>query len=103
MSRHYRMTVEVVCHNEDKSEAIVRACKEEWPFDMDVISMAGEGKEYLRGEETTDEFAEKVSRAVWAANGGFCEVSIRCYDLENIPCDSYMYDEETYKEWLEPQ
>jgi hypothetical protein len=98
MSRLYRMCVEVTGHDEAKSEAIVDACNGEWLFDMDSLSMTGVGEDCLYGGEDTEEFAQRVSKAVWAANGGFCEVYIRCYDLENIPCDSYGYDEETFKE-----
>ncbi len=92
------MDVEVLGHDEEKVQDIVRACNGEWCFEMDEAFMTGSGEDCLHGGESPEEFALRVSKAVWAANGGFCEVYIRCYDLENIPCESYEYDEETFKE-----
>ena len=105
MSRLYRMNVQVLGYDTEKAEAVVDACNEEWDFDMEVpedsqahASLEGTGEGWLCGGESEEEFAQQLSKAVWKANGGFCEVYIRCYDLENIPCESYEYDEETFKE-----
>ena len=105
MSRRYRMDVEVMKYDTEKVDAVVDALNGEWEFNVegptDLIgdeALGGTGESCLCGGESEEEFAQRVSKAVWAANGGFCEVYIRCYDLENIPCQTYEYDEETFKE-----
>ena len=105
MSRYYRMDVEVLKYDTARMEDVVDACNGEWEFNLegptDLIgdgSLRGTGEDCLYGGESPEEFAQRLSKAVWKANGGFCEVYVRCYDLENIPCESYEYDEETFKE-----
>lgn len=105
MSKFYRMDVEVRKYDTSKMEAIVDACNGEWEFNIegptDLIgdgSLRGTGESHLCSGESEEEFTQRLSKAVWKANGGFCEVYVRCCYLENIPCESYEYDEETFKE-----
>jgi hypothetical protein len=35
--------------------------------------------------------------AIWDANGGFCLVDVRAVYLEELPYESYTYDEDDFK------
>jgi hypothetical protein len=50
----------------------------------------------LCGGETEEEFAERLSKAVWRANGGYCVVNVVAVCLEYLPGEEYQLDEDEY-------
>mgnify|MGYP001570005501 CR=1 FL=1 len=110
MSRMYEMTVEIKNHKTGNLKKIIRACREEWSFEADDFSqektdplkrrcdkLIATAQESLCGGETEQEFADRLARAIWKANGGCCEVSVQAMCLENPPYESYTFDEEDYE------
>lgn len=47
--------------------------------------------------ETDQEFAERLARAVWTANGGPCEVEVRSTYLEDLPHEDFVLDKADYE------
>jgi len=105
MSRRYEMVVTIEQYDKDKEDAVIDAAQgqwsslkqwEEWPIGKrnTYITSAGEGN--LTVDEGEDEFAERMARAVWEANGGVCEVEVRCIYLENIPHETYTFHHDEY-------
>ena len=110
MSRAYEMTVEIKDYKARNLPKIVRACRKEWDFAQDdfirektnplkrrfdkVIATA-QGS--LCGGEEEHEFANRLVRAVWKANGGYCYVEVHATFVENLPYESYTYDEDDFK------
>ncbi len=99
MSLFYRMSVEVSGHRPEAIDAIKDAGTSEWPFDdwTEVdgkLSACGEG--LLGGGETEREFTERLSVAIWRANGAYCEVSVNATYLEDLPTDTHSLDEDNY-------
>jgi len=58
------------------------------------LSAYGEG--LLGGGETEREFTERLSVAIWRANGAYCEVSVNATYLEELPSETYSLDEDDY-------
>ena len=110
MSRAYEMTVEIKDYKGKRLKQIERACRKEWNFAPDdfirertdplkrrydkVIATA-QGN--LCGGEQEQEFAKRLTMAIWKANGGFCLVEVRSVYLEELPYESYSYDEDDFK------
>ena len=51
----------------------------------------------LCGGETERQFAERLAKAIWTANGGPCEVEVRATYLEDPPHEEYSFDESDYE------
>ena len=51
----------------------------------------------LCGGESEEQFTERLSLAVWKANGEFCEVTINATYLENLPYEIHSLDEDDYE------
>jgi hypothetical protein len=94
MSRYYEMEVRIFGANIQRLVAIEQAARHEWPFEADgiyidfdhqVLELRGEGSLH----ESEDKFAQRLSQAIWAANEGYCKVSINATDLEDIPYNNY--------------
>ncbi len=106
MSRSYEMTVKIRGANPDRVEAVKKAAESEWAFDVwypldhpdDPRNFAADGSGNLCAGEIEEEFAERLTRAVWKANGGYCEVEVRALCLDNLPYESYVLDEGEYEE-----
>jgi len=104
MSRLYEMTLEVSEHDPAKVPQIQAAAESEWPFedwwfsgDEDQgATMKVSAQHQLCGGESEDEFAERLSVAIWRANGGYCEVAVNATYLEELPYESYSLDEADY-------
>lgn len=114
MNSGYEMTVMVRGYGDDKEYVIIDAWDEVWPPDPDV-SLYGEA---LRTElsddkgvpilkvlptygqlpdgETEREFAEKATKAIWEANGGYCKVEITSMYLDDPPVETFEFDDEDY-------
>ncbi len=113
MSRYYQMQVKILEPVPDRIPAIQRAAELEWDFeewfDTDSLrimptdyrrTISSEAYGNLCGGETPDEFAQRLARAIWVANGGYCEVRVYAMDLDNIPTDDCSLNEDDYAEWL---
>jgi hypothetical protein len=100
MSRAYSMTVEISGHDPTRIEAITAAAQAEWPFDADWIENEGKlwatGDGQLCGGEREEEFTERLSLAIWQANGAFCEVVVNATYMEELPYEIYCLNKDDY-------
>ena len=104
MSRSYRMTVEITRYNAARRADICAAAEAEWPFsDWEVIgdTLWAAGESSLCGGETEDEFTDRLAQAVWRANEGPCEITVRALDLDDLPDEIYFRDADHYQAWKE--
>jgi len=110
VSRAYEMTVEIKDYRARNLPKIIRACCDEWDFEpddftrqrtdplkrrYDTVIATAQGN--LCGGEQEHEFAKRLAMAVWKANGGFCLVEVRAVYLEELPYETYTYDEDDFK------
>ena len=104
MSRFYEMSVEVSGHDPAKVAEIQAAAEQEWPLedwwfagdDGEAGTMHASGQSSLCGGESEEEFTERLSLAIWRANGGYCRVSVDATYLENLPYETHELDETDY-------
>ena len=99
MSRSYEMSVEISGHRPEKANAVRDAAASLWGFadwydQGDALTASAEGN--LCGGESEEEFAERLSVAVWQANGAYCQVSLDATFLECRPHESYCLNEADY-------
>lgn len=99
MSRYYGMNVTISGYNQQNAEAIMDAAKGEWPFaewfdSDDQITAYAENN--LCGGETEEQFTERITVAIWRANGAYCEVSVDATYLESLPYETHSLDEDDY-------
>lgn len=103
MSRHYRMHAEIAGGRPDRIDAIKVAAEEEWPFDdwnEFEGTLAASAEDNLCGGESEEEFTERLSLAIWKANGEYCDVSVTAYYLEELPYELRCLNEEDYERLL---
>jgi hypothetical protein len=99
MSRCYEMMVTVSEMVPDRKDAIEEAARAGWDFGdcyEGEGSMTLSGNGWLGGGESEAEFAERIAKAIWQANGQFCAVEVCATDLENAPHERYQLDEGDY-------
>jgi hypothetical protein len=103
MSRAYNMSITIGGFHTDRGDAIVEAASQEWPFadwwgggDLDS-ELHASAESSLCGGEGEEEFADRLARAVWEANGGFCEVTVDATYLESLPFETHWRDEDDYE------
>ena len=99
MSRYYEMSVEISGYRPENVQAIQKAAEHEWPFkdwyDRDeAITAAAEAN--LCGGESEQEFTERLSMAIWRANGAYCKVTVTATYLENRPYETHCLGEDDY-------
>lgn len=105
MSRLYSATIEIKNYKQENKEDIKEALREEWGFDdwveasrhqvgQDTITSSAEN--YLCGGELEDEFSKRMAESVWEVNQGPCEVSLSLAFLEDLPYETYSFNEEDY-------
>jgi hypothetical protein len=101
MSRYYEMQVTIREADPARTQEIQDAASDEWPFedwnleDDGRIWANAEGS--LVGGESDEEFAERLTKAIWIANGAYCNVEVIATYLEDLPCESYSLDEDDYQ------
>ena len=104
MSRLYGMNVTISDYVPERIEAIKRAAAEEWQFEDWFDRDGGEVESYaesqLCGGETEENFTERLTHAVWQANGAYCDVSVSATYLEDLPCEVHSLGEEEYDRWV---
>ncbi len=111
MSRFYEIAVTINNVNPRKVVEVKHAAMSAWEFDdwyfFDVPDkpkkLTSSGQSYLTGGESEEEFAEYLAKNIWEANDGFCEVEIRATYLENLPYETYDFNEDDYKTIMELQ
>jgi hypothetical protein len=105
MSRHYEMDVEILGHDAEKESQIKQAAGDQWPFE-DWSSVEGalqaSAQSWLSGGGTEEQFTERLSVAIWRANGGFCEVVVCATFLENLPYETHSLDQTDYERLMQP-
>ena len=100
MSRWYEMSVTIAEYDPKRRAEIEYAAAEERPEFTDwtaisipldnpapTLSCAGQGS--LCGGETGDQFARRLTVAIFKANRGRCKVEVRTTCLENLPYESH--------------
>ena len=108
MSRYYEIKIEITGVNESRKEAIQQACSEEWSFDDDdwqcndglipsVLSMEVTGLGFLCGGETENDFAQRISKTIWEANGTFCPITVNAFNLDELPYEHYEMGKDIYQ------
>jgi len=106
MERDYELTVEIGGHDKNREKDVIKACMVEWNFREEDFShhTAPDGKSnileasavgILYEDEDKDEFAQRLSRAVWRANNGvLCHVEVRAMGLESMECQTLGWRED---------
>jgi len=92
MSRYYSMSVTITGADANRFDPIMAAASAEWGFDgwyshQGVLTASGNAQ--LVGGETEEQFAERLTKAIWKANGGPCQVDVGATYLDELPCESY--------------
>ena len=108
MSRRYSMSVVITHPTEHRINAIQEAAEEVFSFDCweslladdpeDGLRLDGYGDGSLYAGMMEEEFAEQLTRAIWEANGGYCHVEVQATCLEDLPYETFFFDEEKYEE-----
>jgi hypothetical protein len=94
MSRGYEIAVEIEDFDACRENEITTAADNEWNFSDWNFSehtkvLSGSGRSNLCGGESEREFAERVTKAIWRANKGFCKVGVTCTYLDELPYSYY--------------
>ncbi|NQT37233.1 MAG: hypothetical protein HQ581_07075 [Planctomycetes bacterium] len=105
MSRFYNMTVKITGAASDRIDAVKQAAEAEWPFDgwsfnAAIAQLTASADDRLCGGETEDEFAQRLAKAIWTANGDYCQVDVHATYLEDLPCDTHSFDQDQYDAFL---
>ena len=99
MSRYYSMSVTITGALPDRFTSLMAAASAEWGFD-DWDShegiLLGSGDAQLFGGETEQQFTERLTKAIWRANGGPCRVEVTATYLDELPCESYSLGADDY-------
>ena len=109
MSREYEMSVRISNFDSHKYALINAAVCAEWPFEnleriiayrKPKLCAAAEGK--LFGGESEKQFVERLTQAIWKANGAYCAVWITTTYLEDLPYNDYQLDKGAYAKFIKP-
>ncbi len=90
--------------NPARATDIKEAAEAEWPFDADDWRPCGHPDDLTAFEAsatgnlgavlTEQELAHRLIRAIWVANGDYCEVGVSATRLEDMPYEDYRLDRE---------
>ena len=106
MSRYYNMAVTITCAARERIDAVKQAAEAEWAFDdwfLDddgVLTASADGS--LCGGETEEEFAARLAKAIWTANGAYCGVEVHATYLDQMPYETHCFDEDDYRRLVAP-
>ena len=105
MSRYYNMTVAITGAAGERVDAVKQAAEAEWPFDDwcehgGVMTSSCDAQ--LCGGEMEEQFAERLAKAVWIANGRPCPVAVNATYLEDLPCEGFSFDDHDYDRLMSP-
>jgi hypothetical protein len=100
------MGVEISGHDPEKEPQIKQAAESEWPFEDWWSSGEGDlqssAQNTLCGGESEEQFTERLSVAIWRANGGYCEVVVNATYLEELPYEIHSLNLEDYDRLIRP-
>ena len=107
MSRSYEMMITVTGFDESCLFEIEKACFANWPFEAESFSvdrdtkntrvLSGNGIGSLCIGESEEEFTDRLAKAVWKANGSYCEVGVQALYLEGLPYERHLREEDDYE------
>ena len=104
MSRYYNMFVRIRDFRIARLDAVKQAAEAEWSFDNWQLDPDGvltaDADDRLCGGESDDEFAARLTKAIWAANGSFCGVEVNATYLDQMPYETHCLDEDDYDQFL---
>jgi len=108
MSRYYQMSIAVDDVSKKEHTTCLGVCHEEWGsedeyltrWNKDNPNFFTESNGSLCGGESEEEFAHRITNAIWKALGRFISVRIEATYLEDLPCESYELDKSDYELWL---
>jgi hypothetical protein len=115
MSRLYSMLFHVEQFDPNKVDDIRAAIDGEWGSDENEsyleeaidsrwperLCVTGDGN--LGGGESEEEFTDRVSDVIWAANGGFCTIHVYVTLLEDLLYEIHSREREDFDRWQEQQ
>jgi hypothetical protein len=105
MSRNYEMDIKISGYRPDRTAAIQEAIEQEWTITFaydDENTLTASGEDSLGGGESEEEFTERLSLAVWKANGEYCEVVVDATYLDDLPYQTHCLDEVDYDRLMKP-
>ena len=106
MSRCYNMAVTITGAVRDRIDTIKQAAEDEWAFDAWFLDddgvLTASADERLCGGETEEEFAQRLAKAIWEANGDYCRVGVDATCLEDLPYETYCLEEDDYQRLVSP-
>ncbi len=100
MARGYEMAIEISGIERERRKNVRKAVQKEWNievFDFDRRDAFASGQGSLCGGESEEEFAERLTRAIWQANGAYCQMAVKVTYLEEIPFETYSFDRKAYQ------
>lgn len=119
MSRMYCMSVEIknfdIMNKPDIKDAAARiwhgfsnwSAIGHWPVighpggSEPEFSLLSEGNGGLMSGESEGEFTDRLARAIWEANDGYCLIYVTATCLEDLPCTYHDRNKKDYKRLLE--
>jgi hypothetical protein len=103
MSRYYGMGFIVKNISEDEAAIVEEVIENEWGsleetgfFDDLQNEWSGYSNGNLTGGESEEEFAARISRAIWEKLGRFVPINIEASYLEDPPTETHFLDEDDY-------
>jgi len=109
MSQTYEFHITVEGFDPAKKNEIQAEVESSWDFadwyefqSKNGPAMRSSGTDQLAGQSDT-EFAGELTAAIWKINGKFCKVTVNSTFLDNLPTDTYSFEEEEYKDFLDEQ
>jgi hypothetical protein len=95
------MNVKIDGCDSEKQEAIKTAAAEAWPFtewkdSAGTLQCSALG--FLDDDKWhEDTFCERLTVAIWQANGAYCKVVVTAVYLDGAPYEEYKFDENEYE------
>ncbi len=84
-----------------KQAAETEGTFDDWFLDDDSVLTAS-ADDRLCGGETEEEFAQRLAKAIWAANGDYCRVEVNATYLDQLPYETHCLDEDDYRRLVAP-
>ena len=104
MSRFYEMSVEVSGHDRRRWPKSKRRQNRNGRLTTGGLPATSERRQTMHASaqdncaaaKAKKQFTERLSLAIWRANGGYCHVSVDATYLENLPYETHALDEADY-------
>ncbi|KKM74723.1 hypothetical protein LCGC14_1397510 [marine sediment metagenome] len=104
MSRLYRMTIAVCITDEARQDNIIDAICDEWGIDysyydeetMRFLAI----KEGHLSSESEPEFVDRISQAIWKANGSYCKIDVCVTCLDDLPYEEHSRNIDDYNQFI---